>query len=95
MTMSSNWGDVIFAMAKQVWGNPTLERGNEVRWGKKFSKSVRLQEGTFFDFEEGTNGGVMDFIEHYFPNEQKRDVLERFGFKGDADFKLGLRVGVL
>jgi hypothetical protein len=49
--------DVLVGSAKLLWGDPTSQTANELRFGKHGSKSVSLEKLTWFDHEENEGGG--------------------------------------
>jgi predicted P-loop ATPase len=50
----------LIAAAKKLWGEPTERKANEWRFGAKGSKSINLNDLTWFDHEAGEGGGVID-----------------------------------
>lgn len=49
--------------ACRLWGQPTTKKANEWRFGKKGSKSIKINDLVWFDHETGEHGGVVDLCE--------------------------------
>ena len=60
-----NWGSYILPAATRAWGPPSSTRGDEVRFGKQGSKSIRLDKGVWTDHESGESGGVVDLVKAF------------------------------
>jgi len=90
--MNSNLGSILLDMAKAIYGTPTYESGNIVRFKKSKGVAVNTADGTWFNFSENQGGGVSDFIDQHFSGESKAEVFKRFG---GVDFLLGMWAGVL
>lgn len=90
--MSSNLGEMLVTMAKEIWGEPTSTTAHIVRFKKSKGVAINTTDGTWFDFTENQGGGVVDFIETHFSSEPKAQVFKRFG---GSDFLNGLWEGTL
>jgi hypothetical protein len=55
--MNRRTGPSIDDLARQVWGEATSGDGDELRFGSHGSKSVKVSEGKWYDFETGEGGG--------------------------------------
>jgi RecA-family ATPase len=64
-------------VAKLLWGEPNkaLSSRDDVRWGKKGARSLKVSKGAWFDQERKIGGGVLSLIE------------AEVGAKGEAAFK--------
>ncbi|WP_081587059.1 toprim domain-containing protein [Sandarakinorhabdus sp. AAP62] len=62
--MSNNHSAAMAAVARVLLGeeNSKLSSRTELRWGRKGSLAVDIQKGTWYDFEAGQGGGVIDLI---------------------------------
>jgi hypothetical protein len=89
---TSNFGQILLDMAKQVYGEPTYQSGNIVRFKQSKGLAVNTADGTWFNFSDNQGGGVSDFIDQHFSGESKADVFKRFG---GVDFLLGMWAGIL
>ena len=72
-----DWQKIAPDVAKQILGEPKIQKSNEWRWGNKGSFVFTLETGQFYDFEEGVGGGVKWLVEHYGKNLS--EVLKQFG----------------
>ena len=55
-------------IAKHYWGEPNEKmsvKGRTLRWGTHGSKELDLQKSTYYDFELGEGGGVVDIVRNY------------------------------
>ena len=52
------------------------ENDREIRFGNKGSFSVNKREGTFYDFESDTGGGILDMIAHVERLENRRQAFQ-------------------
>ena len=55
-------------VAKHYWGEPNAKmsvKGRTLRWGTHGSKELDLQKSTYYDFELGEGGGVVDIVRNY------------------------------
>jgi putative DNA primase/helicase len=54
-------------VARKLLGEPTKENKakRELRFNQRFSLSVNLEDGTWFDHEANQGGGVLDFVQTY------------------------------
>ena len=85
MTMNSNdinWKDYILPVAQDIFGEPTSQSNDMIRFGAKGSKVININSGTFYDHENGVGGGCVDLLRHYYPDEKPISVLqERYGLE--------------
>ena len=64
--MRVDWEGLLEPVARELLGDrgePEV-RGRELRWGRKGSFSADLGKGSWFDFEAGVGGGVVNLVEH-------------------------------
>lgn len=73
-----DWQRIAPEVAKQLLGNPSSTSSNEFRWGSKGSLTLNLESATWYDFENGVGGGVIDLIKHL--NQDVNTVLKQFGY---------------
>jgi hypothetical protein len=59
-------------VARIVWGEPSSEKANELRWGTHGSRVVDRTKGVWYDHEQGIGGGTLDLV----PGSTKRDRLQ-------------------
>ena len=59
-------------VARLVWGEPSSEKANELRWGTHGSRVVDRTKGVWYDHELGIGGGTLDLV----PGSTKRDRLQ-------------------
>ena len=55
-------------VARHFWGEPNEKmsvKGRTLRWGTHGSKELDLQKSTYYDFELGEGGGVVDIVRNY------------------------------
>jgi hypothetical protein len=59
-----DFATLIGPAAHRLWGKPNaaLSNGHEIRWGANGARSINLEKGTWYDFEAGEGGGVVDLI---------------------------------
>ena len=57
-----DWPAIAGDVARALLGEPTSRTRSELRYGRRGSLSVRLDSGTWFDFEAGEGGGVLDLV---------------------------------
>jgi putative DNA primase/helicase len=57
-------GSALESLALDIKGEPTFRSRRELRWGRKGSLRLKLDRGTFTDFEAGVRGGPLDFLMH-------------------------------
>ena len=61
---NNQWVAVAPSVAVELWGEPTSRKGErEMRWGRKGSKSLTLNTGRWYDFENDRGGGVLELVE--------------------------------
>lgn len=53
----------LIAAARKLWGEPTNQTASEVRFGRHGSKSIKLDDLTWYDHEAGRGGGVVDLCD--------------------------------
>lgn len=60
-----DWPGIIEQVARELLGDPnrTYSGKRELRYGRKGSLSIRLERGTWHDFERGEGGGVLALIQ--------------------------------
>ena len=51
-------------IARKLLGEPNtrLSKQHELRFGSNGSPSIDLSKGTYYDFETGTGGGMLDLV---------------------------------
>lgn len=67
MSTATDWAAIAKDVAEYMYGspNPRLSNSRELRFGRKGSKSLRLETGVLVDFEDDRKGrGVLALIEH-------------------------------
>jgi hypothetical protein len=57
-------------LAIEAWGEPTARKGDEVRFGKKESKSAKVSECVWSDFESGEGGGYFELYKIARPGQE-------------------------
>ncbi|WMT90127.1 AAA family ATPase [Pelagibacterium sp. H642] len=59
-----DWSAIIQPVAESFWGEPNkkLSTAKELKWGSQGSRKVDLEDGTWFNHEEGVGGGVVDLV---------------------------------
>lgn len=79
-------------LARKFWGpeNPKLTKMGppmEIWWGDRGSRSVNLDEGTWYDFRQDIGGGVIDFLREFYgvPKAAAIDWLRKEGFDVPKD----------
>ena len=50
------------AVAERLLGEPSSRSSRELRWGRKGSFRLKLDTGTWSDFEAGEGGGVLALV---------------------------------
>ena len=75
---SVDWVKIAPEVAKQLLGEPKSISSTEMRWNTHGSMVLNLEKGTFYDFEEGIGGGIIDLIKHL--NQDVTTVLKQFGY---------------
>ena len=86
-----DWQKIAPEVAKQILGEPSIQKSNEWRWGNKGSLTFNLETAQFYDFEEGVGGGVKDGLSGCkgFVNGSKALKSENFqNLKTQCFFKL-------
>ena len=83
---------IIDEVAKTLMPNRPIfqENDREIRFGNKGSFLVDKRDGTFYDFEDDTGGGILDMIVHVERLENRRQAfqwLKNHGFL-DGPFTL-------
>ena len=73
-----DWQKIAPDVARQILGEPIVQKSDEWRWGSKGSLVFNLETGQFYDFEEGVGGGVKWLVEHHGKNLS--DILKQFGY---------------
>jgi hypothetical protein len=64
-----NWPSFL-ELAIEAWGEPTSRKHNEIRFGKKESKSIELAECLWSDFESGEGGGYFELFKLARPGQE-------------------------
>ena len=72
----SKWSANIRAVAKHFWGEPSKETKTELRFGSQGSKTVNLEDGTWYCFETEEGGGVVDLVKKQLPDVDVAQFLE-------------------
>jgi len=80
------------AIVREIFGDKPTETkngGQRLRFGQHGSKSVNLDEGTWYDHEEKTGGGPLDLITHIRGGSIADAIkwLEDVGIKPKSEFK--------
>ena len=73
-----DWQKIAPEVARQILGEPKVQKSDEWRYGNKGSLVFTLETGQFYDFEEGQGGGVKWLIERHGKNVT--EVLKQFGY---------------
>ena len=73
-----DWQKIAPEVARQILGEPKVQKSDEWRYGNKGSLVFTLETGQFYDFEEGQGGGVKWLIERHGKNVS--EVLKQFGY---------------
>ena len=50
------------AVCERLLGEPSIRSARELRWGRKGSFRLKLDTGTWSDFEAGDGGGVLALV---------------------------------
>ena len=58
----TNWAASAPSVTRELLGEPSSATRHELRYGRRGSLSVDLRNGTWYDFEEGTGGGILDLV---------------------------------
>ncbi len=72
-----DWQKIAPDVARQILGEPKVQKSDEWRWGNKGSLVFTLETGQFYDFEEGQGGGVKWLIERH--GKDVSEILKQFG----------------
>ena len=59
-----DWPGLAQAVALELLGEPKRRGPREWRWGNRGSFALRLDRGSWQDFESGKSGGVLDLVVH-------------------------------
>ena len=80
-----NFISIAPAMAERLLGEPSSRSARELRWGRKGSFRLKLDTGTWSDFEAGEGGGVLALVmrEERLDNAGALAWLETQGFLTD------------
>ena len=73
-----DWQKIAPDVARQILGEPKVQKSDEWRYGNKGSLVFTLETGQFYDFEEGQGGGVKWLIERH--GKDVSEVLKQFGY---------------
>ena len=79
-----DWQKIAPDVARQILGEPKIEKPNEWRWNNKGSLVFTLETGQFYDFEQGEGGGVKWLIEQHGKNVA--EFYEEFGLQKQKSF---------
>jgi hypothetical protein len=60
MSADIDWRSLAEPVARIVWGAPSVETKDELRWGARGSKRLIRAKGTWQDFETNQHGGAID-----------------------------------
>ena len=83
MMTSNTFADVIGPLAEHFFGQPTKSTKTELRFGTHGSKRIDLKNGTWFDHEVKTGGGVLDLIKQekgFTEDSECYEWMEREGY---------------
>ena len=61
-TPQSDFIGIAPAVAERLLGEPSSRSARELRWGRKGSFRLKLNTGTWSDFEAGESGGVLALV---------------------------------
>ena len=61
-TPQSDFISIAPAVAERLLGEPSSRSARELRWGRKGSFRLKLDTGTWSDFEAGEGGGVLALV---------------------------------
>ena len=73
-----DWQKIAPDVARQILGEPKIQKSDEWRWNNKGSLVFTLETGQFYDFELGEGGGVKWLIQRNGKNVA--EVLKQFGY---------------
>ena len=73
-----DWQKIAPDVARQILGEPKVQKSDEWRWNNKGSLVFTLETGQFYDFELGEGGGVKWLIQRNGKNVA--EVLKQFGY---------------
>ena len=59
----TDWARLMPGVADALLGEPTTRNARELRYGRKGSLAINIEDGTWFDHEASTGGGVLDLAE--------------------------------
>ena len=78
----ADWRTMAPDVCTRLLGDPSSRSGKEWRWGRKGSFRLKLETGTWNDFESGESGGVMALImrEERLEKDGALAWLEKHGF---------------
>ncbi len=74
-----DWQKIAPDVARQILGEPKIQKSNEWRWNNKGSLTLNLEAGTFYDFELGQGGGVTWLLEQH--GKDVAETLKQFGYE--------------
>jgi hypothetical protein len=57
-----DWPTLAEPVARIVWGAPSMETKDELRWGMRGSRVLNRAKGTWFDHEANCGGGTLDLV---------------------------------
>jgi len=73
-----DWQKIAPDVARQILGEPKIQKSNEWRWNNKGSLVFTLETGQFYDFELGEGGGVKWLIQRN--GKDVTEFLKQFGY---------------
>jgi len=73
-----DWQKIAPDVAKQLLGEPKVQKSDEWRYGNKGSLVFNVSAGTFYDFELGEGGGVAWLIKHL--GKDINDIVKQYGY---------------
>ena len=73
-----DWQKIAPDVAKQLLGEPKVQKSDEWRYGNKGSLVFNVSAGTFYDFESGEGGGVAWLIKHL--GKDINDIVKQYGY---------------
>ena len=89
---SVDWPALAQAVALELLGEPKRRGPREWRWGNRGSFALRLDRGTWQDFESGKSGGVLDLVAHL-EGIDRADAIEWLRNRGLLPAADALRAG--
>jgi hypothetical protein len=72
MNADIDWRSLAEPVARIVWGAPSVETKDELRWGTHGSRVLDRDNGVWHDHEHSVGGGAFDLV----PGATKKDRLQ-------------------